>query len=119
MSLIFGCLYIIRFETMRRPYKAMQWAWDAIHLPHSIWWNVFILLALPSVWLAWSLILFLICTMAVIWQTASHTTNLRGLGSIPLSVQVAISAFLFVGGIYLCLVLNTFARYDDILDKTW
>ena len=26
MSLIFGCLYVIRFETMRRPHKAMQWA---------------------------------------------------------------------------------------------
>ena len=26
MSLVFGCLYVIQFETMRRPYKVMEWA---------------------------------------------------------------------------------------------
>ncbi|KAF8624590.1 hypothetical protein AX17_007083 [Amanita inopinata Kibby_2008] len=119
MSLTYGCLYIIRFETMRRPYKAMQWAWDALNTSRSVWWNVFILLALPSVWLAWSLVLFLTCIMAVVWQTSGSTTNLRGLGLLPLSVQVAVSAFLFVGLVYLGLVVFTFSRYDDVLDRSW
>ncbi|KAF8624608.1 hypothetical protein AX17_007101 [Amanita inopinata Kibby_2008] len=116
MSLTYGCLYIIRFETMRRPYKAMQWAWDALNTSRSVWWNVFILLALPSVWLAWSLTLFLVCIMAVVWQTSN---NLKGLGLLPLSVQIAVSAFLFVGLVYLGLVVFTFSRYDDVLDKSW
>ncbi|KAF8638488.1 hypothetical protein AX17_002176 [Amanita inopinata Kibby_2008] len=119
MSLTYGCLYIIRFETMRRPYKAMQWAWDARNISRSIWWNVFILLALPSVWLAWSLTLFLICTMAIVWKAASHTRDPHGIGPLPLSVQITVSAFLLVGLIYLVLVVSTFARYDAILDKTW
>ena len=38
ISLILGCLYLIRFETMRRPYKAMQWAlvsYSAVSVLHS------------------------------------------------------------------------------------
>lgn len=26
ISLLFGCMYIIRFGTMRKPYKAAEWA---------------------------------------------------------------------------------------------
>ena len=26
MSLLFGCMYILRFNTMRMPHKAIQWA---------------------------------------------------------------------------------------------
>jgi hypothetical protein len=59
MSLIFGCLYVIRFETLRRPHNAMQWAPDALSTRNP-WWNVLVLLALPFVWLAWYAIAILL-----------------------------------------------------------
>ncbi len=72
MSLLFGCIYIIRFGSMRKTYKAAEWAlvshWlSPIFYDHYIlmllqeaqksktviWWNVWVLLAMPAIWLTW------------------------------------------------------------------
>ena len=41
-------------------------------LRSSTWWNVFVLLS----WHSWSPILFVICLIAVVWQTSGQTTPL-------------------------------------------
>ena len=67
-------MYIVRFESMRKTYKAAEWALvgylDVIALlgrtndlfrhfqvaqksKTVIWWNVWVLLAMPVVWLTW------------------------------------------------------------------
>jgi hypothetical protein len=74
MSLLFGSLYIIRFGTMRKMYKAASWADVRAKFPSnhrlradslvqeaqrgstSLFWNVWVLLALPAVWLAWCVV---------------------------------------------------------------
>ena len=76
MSLIYGCLYIIRFGTMRKTHKAAEWANVSEYSSHvhsatssadshdstsqesertstSIFWNVWVMLAMPAVWLGW------------------------------------------------------------------
>lgn len=70
MSLLYGCVYIIRFGSMRKTYRAIAWAevsciisWHgqiltalsqaAQKMKTIIWWNVWVLLAMPAVWLAW------------------------------------------------------------------
>ena len=71
MSLLYGCLYIIRFGTMKRMHKASAWANVSSHshlapfitilMPfqeaqkrrEAILWNVWVLLAMPVVWLTW------------------------------------------------------------------
>ena len=72
----------------------------------------------PSPPLSRSLILFLICLMATIWQTSGNTTPLRGLSHLSLPVKVIVSVFFSIGVFYLFLILNTFAHYDDI-DEAW
>ncbi len=70
MSLTYGCIYIVRFGTMRSMYRASRWAEVSLNLMKDyntslnvlqearktytvIWWNAWILLAMPAVWLAW------------------------------------------------------------------
>jgi hypothetical protein len=56
MSLLYGCVFIIRFGTMRTTYKAVEWASEAQQSETSIFWNVWVLLAMPTTWLAWSVV---------------------------------------------------------------
>ncbi|KAJ7664101.1 hypothetical protein B0H17DRAFT_1143835 [Mycena rosella] len=121
MSLLFGSMYIIRFGTMRKMYKAASWAEEAQKGRTSILWNVWILLAIPAVWLAWSIILFVTCIMAFTWRTGaaddpvdtalSHTTA-RGL-------RIGVSAVLAVAVVYLFLIVRTFRKYGDVMDRKW
>jgi hypothetical protein len=71
MSLLYGCIYIIRFGSMRKTHKAAEWAnvsnSDDLALVYSkpsvrqeseksstsIFWNVWVMLAMPAVWLGW------------------------------------------------------------------
>ncbi|KAF8629766.1 hypothetical protein AX15_003286 [Amanita polypyramis BW_CC] len=53
MSLSYGCMYIIRFGTMKSMYRASSWADEARKSKTSLWWNVWVFLAMPVVWLAW------------------------------------------------------------------
>jgi hypothetical protein len=48
-----GALFIVRFGGMRSMFKASRWAEEAQRSCTSVWWNVWVLLALPAVWLAW------------------------------------------------------------------
>lgn len=52
-SLIYGGIYIMRFWTMRSMYKASSWAQEAQKTETYIFWNIWVLLSLPAVWLAW------------------------------------------------------------------
>ena len=72
MSLSYGCMYIVRFGMMRNMFHASRWAevsicfffatrqhmfifvQEAQKMKTSIWWNVWVLLAMPAVWMAWS-----------------------------------------------------------------
>jgi hypothetical protein len=73
MSLSYGCIYIVRFGTMRSMYRASRWAEVTLPCDNSvchfltnatflkearkantvIWWNVWVLLAMPAIWIAW------------------------------------------------------------------
>ncbi|KAH6916440.1 hypothetical protein BKA70DRAFT_1255789 [Coprinopsis sp. MPI-PUGE-AT-0042] len=120
ISLLYGCMYIIRFGTMRKPYKAAEWALEAQKSKTAIFWNVWVMLAMPAVWLSWSLILYICCIMAFVWRTSTHGIDRgplsdRGL----LAVRAAITVLLGLGMLYGALVLLTFRRYGDVMDKTW
>ena len=73
MSLLYGCIYIIRFGMMRSTCRAAEWAhvsccsqkydYRILHISFfpqeaqktttSIFWNVWVFLAMPATWLAW------------------------------------------------------------------
>ncbi|KAF8917974.1 hypothetical protein CPB85DRAFT_1284294 [Mucidula mucida] len=70
-SLSFGCIYIVRFGTMRTMYRASRWAEEARKNDTVIWWNVWVMLAMPSVWMSWSMILFIVSILSFVWRTGS------------------------------------------------
>ncbi|KAJ7725425.1 hypothetical protein DFH07DRAFT_252722 [Mycena maculata] len=121
MSLLFGSMYIVRFGTMRKMYKAATWADEAQRGRTSILWNVWIMLAIPAVWLAWSIILFVTCIMAFTWRTGAADSSAASALSdnAARGLRIGVSAVLAVALIYLFLVVKTFRKYGDAMDKRW
>ncbi|KAJ6467501.1 hypothetical protein C8R47DRAFT_813192 [Mycena vitilis] len=121
MSLLFGSMYIIRFGTMRKMYKAASWAEEAQKGTTSILWNVWILLAIPAVWLAWSIILFVTCIMAFTWRTGAteDPVNAALSHNAAYGLRIGVSAVLAVAFVYLFLILKTLSKYGDAMDKRW
>ncbi|KAH6916445.1 hypothetical protein BKA70DRAFT_1068372, partial [Coprinopsis sp. MPI-PUGE-AT-0042] len=112
MSLLYGCMYIIRFGTMRKPYKAAEWALEAKKSGTSIFWNVWVLLAMPAVWLSWSLILYICCIMSFVWRTTTFEADPFPLSTAQLlAIRILITSLLLLGIIYGSLIIATFARY--------
>ncbi|KAG6812216.1 hypothetical protein H0H92_003837 [Tricholoma furcatifolium] len=138
MSLLYGCMYTIRFANMRKTYKAVEWA-KAQYSPLSlfvcylinlapqmaqksktlIWWNVWVLLALPATWLAWSIILYVACIMTFVWRTGINGANTPYSISrhAELAIRVVISAVLALGVLYLLLIMDTLRRYGESMDE--
>ncbi|KAF9467779.1 hypothetical protein BDZ94DRAFT_1155478, partial [Collybia nuda] len=113
MSLLYGCLYIIRFGTMKKTHKAAEWAEEGQKSKTVIFWNVWVLLAMPATWLAWSIILYIVCIMSFVWRTGTANANTSPTISqrAALGPRIAISAVLGLGVLYFLLILNTFRRY--------
>lgn len=121
MSLLYGCLYIIRFGSMKAMHKASGWADEARQTTTNIAWNVWVMLAMPAVWLSWSIILFLVSIMTFVWRagTTDERTQPSATYAQALAPRIVISAVLAVGAIYFVLVVQTFARYGDLMDRRW
>ncbi|KAF9443203.1 hypothetical protein P691DRAFT_764496 [Macrolepiota fuliginosa MF-IS2] len=121
MSLLYGCVFIIRFGGMKKPHKAAEWAWEARRTRTLIWWNVWVMLAMPAVWLAWSVVAYIICIMAFVWRTGSTQDGTI----LPLEPHLAfwprlvISLILALGLIYFVLIMATLRRYGSVMDKKW
>ncbi|PPQ82300.1 hypothetical protein CVT25_008426 [Psilocybe cyanescens] len=146
MSLAFGCVYVLRFGTMRKIWKAVEWALAIAivntyvliigHVQEAkkdrtkvvVWWNVWVMLAMPVVWLAWSIILYVTCIMTFVWRTSSRTqnstntttNNAHGISDAGLlAVRIVISAILGLGIVYMGLAMRTLGRYGDEMDTCW
>ncbi|KAL1730274.1 hypothetical protein EV714DRAFT_284302 [Schizophyllum commune] len=119
MSLLYGCLYIIRFGTMKRMHKASAWAEEAQKRREAIWWNVWVLLAMPVVWLAWSIILFIFSIMSYAWRTGSHNTDHSKSDSATSATRVSMTCMFGLGMTYLIAMSVTFTRYGEVMDDAW
>ncbi|KIY44695.1 hypothetical protein FISHEDRAFT_77314 [Fistulina hepatica ATCC 64428] len=114
MSLSYGCMYIVRFGTMKSMYRASDWAEDARKTKTLMWWNVWVLLAMPAVWLSWSMIAFVVCIMSFVWRTgASNSPDDPILlsPSASLGPRITISAVLVLGLVYLALIIHSLRNY--------
>jgi len=114
-SLIYGGVYILRFGTMRSMYKASRWALEAQRSEIYIMWNVWVLLALPAVWLAWSMIAFFTAIMSFVWTSGSSSDNPQPPSARIETIPRVIVSFIFVAGlVYFALVIRTFANYGGL-----
>ncbi|KAL1728174.1 hypothetical protein EV714DRAFT_238250 [Schizophyllum commune] len=110
MSLLYGCLYTVRFGSMKAMYKASEWALEAQKTTTNRFWNVWVMLAMPAVWLLWSIVSFIVAIMAFVWRTGARdelehgdpfTTSGQALAS-----RVIISVSLALGTAYFMLVVH-------------
>ncbi|KAI5892385.1 uncharacterized protein SCHCODRAFT_01189675 [Schizophyllum commune H4-8] len=123
MSLLYGCLYTVRFGSMKAMYKASEWALEAQRTTTNRFWNVWVMLAMPAVWLLWSIISFIVSIMAFVWRTGAgdeleHANPFKTPGQ-ALASRVIISASLSLGAVYFVLVVRTFTLYGDRIDRRW
>ncbi|KZT23200.1 hypothetical protein NEOLEDRAFT_1180253 [Neolentinus lepideus HHB14362 ss-1] len=90
MSLSYGCIFIIRFGTMGSMYRASRWAEEAQATKTSIWWNVWVMLAMPAVWLT--------CPLS-----PTH----------ELGPRIVITCLILLGLLYFWKIIGTFRRYSS------
>ncbi|KIJ40727.1 hypothetical protein M422DRAFT_173447, partial [Sphaerobolus stellatus SS14] len=112
MSLLYGGVYIICFGRMKQTHKAAIWAEEAQKFT-SVWWNVWVLLAMPTVWLAWSLISYILCIMAFVWRTGTSSDSISPHVTFAdaLVARVIVTSILAIGLLYFGLILITLRRY--------
>ncbi|KAJ7226624.1 hypothetical protein B0H12DRAFT_1001506, partial [Mycena haematopus] len=116
MSLCYGCVYIVRFSTMGSMYRASKFAEEARKTNALIWWNVWTLLSMPAVFLAWSVVFFIVSIMCFVWRTGSvlDPDEPQALGSQAiLGPRIAITAVLLLGLLYFALIIVTLRRYGE------
>ena len=86
-----------------------------------IFWNIWILLAMPVVWLTWSIFLFLLCIMLFVWRAGTPRPEpfLAPSNKDLLAVRLVLTFLLVFGINYGILILATFSQYGEAMDKAW
>ncbi|KAI6038095.1 hypothetical protein EDC04DRAFT_3113890 [Pisolithus marmoratus] len=121
MSLSYGCVYIVRFATMKTMYKAARWAQETQRTTTFILWNVWVMLALPGVWLAWSMIFFIASILSFVWRSGSTTDPSTPSPLDPTAAigpRVLVSAFFLLGLIYFAAIVKTLQGYGRVSGAT-
>ncbi|KAF7309399.1 hypothetical protein MIND_00310700 [Mycena indigotica] len=121
-SLLYGCMYITRFGTMRKMHKAaaLAQALESNNDTVNIWWNAWIMLAMPLTWLAWSIVTFLASIMSFIWLSGSSQDALPTLSPrAALGVRLALTCVMAFGILYFGLIVREFQHYGDAMDRAW
>ncbi|KAF8812655.1 hypothetical protein BYT27DRAFT_7159054 [Phlegmacium glaucopus] len=121
MSLAYGCMYSVRFGMMKNMFHASRWAEEAQKTNTSIWWNVWVLLAMPAIWMSWAMLLFISAILSFVWRTGSVSdpTNRPPLGDrAALGPRIAITSVLFLGLVYLAMIVRTLKKYGSNENST-
>lgn len=118
MSLAFGCLFIVRFGTMRSMNRASNWAEEAQGTRTSILWNVWVLLATPVIWLAWSVIALIVSILSYVWRAGAADDPENGdwprlTPAQALGPRLAITAFVVLGLLNFLMIIRTFKKYGN------
>ncbi|CAL1701919.1 unnamed protein product [Somion occarium] len=118
MSLTYGCVYIVQFGTMRSMYKASRWAEEAQRTKTVIWWNIWVLLATPAIWLAWSMISFCVSILSYVWRTGAEDDPEDGIRpplnpTVALAIRVVVTVIFGLGLLYFALIMRTFSTYGE------
>ncbi|KNZ78097.1 hypothetical protein J132_02288 [Termitomyces sp. J132] len=101
-------------------HKAAEWAEEAQKTKTFIWWNVWVLLAMPAIWLSWSIVLYSACVLTFVWRTGTTSDSVLQITPLAaLGPRLAVTLTFILGLIYLCLIIREFRRYGVVMDKAW
>ncbi|KAE9390257.1 hypothetical protein BT96DRAFT_352138 [Gymnopus androsaceus JB14] len=120
ISLFCGSVCLLRFGSMRKMPKAAKWIHEAQNNSQLIWWNCWIMLAMPLTWLAWSVILFFATMMSYTWQSSFQDVSLGSQTSAhtTLSFRITISSVLGFGILCVAALAITLSFvFGDSLDQ--
>ncbi len=117
MSILYSVLYLARFHSLRHLERGLSWVFvsgscscvlsvpisdtnlfpnKAAAQPHtSPYWNMWLFLALPAVWLTWSLVFFTASLLSFVWTSGDRrvpdltpfTDEDRTMGFLPMSLR--------------------------------
>ncbi|KXN85211.1 hypothetical protein AN958_11576 [Leucoagaricus sp. SymC.cos] len=118
LSLMYGCIFIIRFSGMRRVYRAAEWAIEAQH-DQTAFWNVWVMLALPAIWLVWSILAYIAAIMAFMWRVRPGYQLPIDPSREDFILRVFICVVFGIGLAYAMLIINTLRRYGSNMDRAW
>ncbi|KAJ6616984.1 hypothetical protein B0H10DRAFT_2386940 [Mycena sp. CBHHK59/15] len=127
MSLLYGCIYIIRFGAMTRMHKASKFAKEAQKDTTSIWWNVWVSLAMRDCGSPFSnvalrsILMFFMSIMSFIWLsgTVDDPVGFKVSSRAALGPCVGLTVIFALGLMYFAFIVKTFHRYGDVLDEEW
>jgi hypothetical protein len=89
---------------------------DAQQTRTAIFWNCWVLLAMPAVWLGWSMIFFITSILCFVWRTGGSNGPIDRLPSTreSLAARSVITCTLGIGFLYFVLILHTFRKYGSV-----
>ncbi|KAK2464811.1 hypothetical protein APHAL10511_003229 [Amanita phalloides] len=71
LCLLYGCVYVIRFGSLRSISKGLGWVCEAEQSNSDIWWSIWVFLALPSLYFTFSMLWFVVTVLGFIWQSGA------------------------------------------------
>ena len=81
----------------------------------AIFWNVWVLLALPGIWLAWSVLAFIVAIMSFVWCSGADGETHTSLSPhAELGPRIVITCQFVLGLVYFVLVIHTFRNYGEV-----
>ncbi|KAF8328531.1 uncharacterized protein EI90DRAFT_3064483 [Cantharellus anzutake] len=112
-SLMLGCIFILRFQTMRSMRNASQWAEAAEGTTASIIWNVWVFLSMPAVFLCWSLVSFIISILAFVWTSGTVNPPSSISSTAAIGPRIFVTFTFVLGLVYFATAIRTFKSYTD------
>ncbi|KAG8998103.1 hypothetical protein FRB90_012364 [Tulasnella sp. 427] len=112
-SLIYGGVFVVRFQSMKDMVKASRWAEAAQESVQAIFWNIWVFLALPAISLAYSIIFFFISVMSFVWTTGTDATPSPVPERLAFIPRIIVTGIFALGMVYFVFVIRTFKSYSD------
>lgn len=122
LSLLFGGIYIIRFGTMRPLRKAIIWVDESQKQTQTALWNIWVMLALPGIWLGYSIMSFIATILSFVWTSGNgkhvNPPDASDTSGVILAPRIIISIIFVIGAIYFIAALRVFAKWKGVSMRT-